>query len=52
MIKIKFFFSFCVIYLLFVESETSLNYSTFDQLDFVGTHDFDSNVVIGRHMTS
>ena len=42
----KFFFSFCIVDLLVFKSETSLNYSTFEQQDFVKTQNYDSNDVI------
>ena len=34
------FFSFCIVYLLFFKSETSLSYSTFDRQEFVKTPKF------------
>ena len=40
------FFSFCIGCLSFYKSELSLNYSTFDQLEFVKIQNFESNDVI------
>ena len=39
------FFSFCIV-CRFFKSETSRNYSTFDQQDFVKTQSFNSNDII------
>ena len=44
-IKMEVFFSFCIV-CRFFKSETSLNYSTFDQQDFVKTQSFNSNDII------
>ena len=45
-LKTKFSFHFVSFICRFFESETPLNYSTFDQLDFVKSQDFDSNYVV------
>ena len=46
-IQMEVIFSFCIVYLSFFESETSLNSSSFaDQLDFVENQNFNSNDVI------
>ena len=45
-IKKEGLFSFSFVNLSFFKSETSLNYFTFDQLDFVKTPNFENNDVI------
>ena len=44
--EIRVVFSICIIYLSFLKSETSLNFSNFDRQDFVNVQNFGYGVIM------